>query len=193
MFSEDITKKIEEIEKASLAIPFGNSKFQNENFVMAGEITPARAYRHCLLRLNDRLTALRECYYNLQLEIIDIEELEEKNLDENINKFEKRRNLLTIEKKRTEREHNSKLVSDCMKEIDTLYNAFTQFKKYTNEEFEAEEKLHFELKLGRDILLGNNGAMLSLDSMGALSLLKDKAGLERALDCAKLQLPKAVI
>ena len=75
MINEKVQLILDEINTASKEIPFGNSRFQNINFVLQGEITPARAYRHCLLRLNNRLNALKEAYYNLQLEDIDIEEI----------------------------------------------------------------------------------------------------------------------
>lgn len=164
MISEKMQAIINELNTASLEIPFGNSEFQNLNFVLNAEITPERAYRHCLLRLNNRITALKECYYNLQLEDIDIEEMQEKT--ETADKFEKRRIVIKIEQKKVNRITTEKMVSDCLEEINTLYGAFKKLPKFTREQFESGERKHFELKLARDFVL-KDGALLSLDSMGA--------------------------
>ena len=170
---------IEEINKANLEIPFGNSKFQNENFVLASELTPARAYRHCLLRLNDRISALRECYYSLQIEDIDIEEMQEKSINETTDKFEKRRLAIRIEQKKVNRISTEKMIKDCYVEIETLYNAFDKLPKFTRAEFEAEEREHYELKLSRDLVLGmqfggSSGVAKSLEDIGENSESKIK-------------------
>ena len=162
--SQEIQDKIDEINTASKEIPFGNSEFQNLNFVLNAEITPERAYRHCLLRLNNRLNALRECYYTLQLEDIDIEEMEEQI--QTANKFEKRRLEIKIEQKKVNRISTEKLVADALEEVNTLYGAFKKLPKYTREQFELGERKHFELKLAKELLL-KEGALQSLDSMGA--------------------------
>lgn len=164
------TNIIEEIENASIEIPFGNSEFQNINTVLAGELTQARAYRHCLLRLNDRLTALREYYYNSQLDDIDIEELEYK-LTKEENEFEKRRLKINIEHKKINREKSKKFVFDCKKEIETLYNAFKKLPKFTRLEFEAQEREHFELKHTQNLVNGmkfggSAGVAKALSNMG---------------------------
>ena len=168
MINEKVQGILDEINNASKEIPFGNSRFQNINFVLQGEITPARAYRHCLLRLNNRLNALKEAYYNLQLENIDIEEMQEQI--ETADKFEKRRLEIKIEQKQTNRIITQKMVDDCIIEINDLYGAFTNLPKFTREEFELEEKEHFKLKLARDVSLaafgGASGALQSLDNMG---------------------------
>lgn len=169
---------IDDINKASLEIPFGNSEFQNLNFVINGEITPARMLRHCLLRLNDRISALRETYYNIELEKIDLEEMQEK-LEVESNKFEKRRLTIKIEQKKVNRISTDKLIKDCMVEIETLYTAYSKLPKYTREEFELEERKHFELLLTRDAYFNLNsssasGQLQSLDAMNSdCSLLED--------------------
>lgn len=186
MINEKTREIIEEINLASQEIPFGNSDFQNINFVVKAELTTGRAYRACLLRLNDRLNALRENYYNLELEDIDIEEMEEKVKNENTDKFEKRRLLVKIEQKKVNRSYIKKLVDDAIIEVETLYKAFKQLPKITRKEFEQEEQKHYELKLTRDAQLavsfgGVAGQIKSLEDMGGLdfyaNIVKNKIDL----------------
>ena len=164
---------IDEVNQASLEIPFGNSKYQNINFVLNAEITNGRKLRHCLLRLQNRISALRECYYNVQLEDIDIEEMTEQL--ETAEKYDKLRLEIKLEQKKANRIQLEKMVLDCQTEIKDLYNAYKQLPKMTREEFEKEEEQHFELKFARDLKLtrqfGNaKSIMTSIDSMGQNSL-----------------------
>ncbi len=64
---------IKEIEDAFYDIPFENSAFQNEYFVLQGQYTPARAYRAIGLRMSSKLQAINELKYGRQLEEINIE------------------------------------------------------------------------------------------------------------------------
>ena len=82
---------INEINEAFFDIPFENSEFQTENFVIAASITPERAYRAIGLRLQSRLRALQEAKFGAAKEDIDIEELEAKIADPNTNNFDRRR------------------------------------------------------------------------------------------------------
>lgn len=178
MINEKTREIIEEINLASQEIPFGNSDFQNINFVVKSELTPARAYRSCLLRLNDRLNALRENYYNLELEDIDIEEMQEKINDETTDKFEKRRLQIKVEQKKVNRNYIKKLVDDAIIEVDTLYKAFKQLPKFTREQFEEEERQHYLLKLTRDAQLSMQFAGIS----GQIKSLEDMDGLQYFFD-----------
>lgn len=202
MINEKLQGMLDEINEASKEIPFGNSRFQNINFVLQGEITPARTYRHCLLRLNNRLNALKEAYYSLQLEDVDIEEMQEKLLK--ANKFKKRRLEIKIEQKQTNRIATQKMVDDCITEINDLYSAFQKLPKFTREEFEAEEREHFKLKLTRDVSLsafgGAAGALQSLDNMGENTFAQNALNnplfvaqeIEKARKLLKLEVKKDV-
>ena len=164
---------IDEINQASLEIPFGNSKYQNINFVLNAELTTGRKLRHCLLKLKDRIAALRECYYNVQLENIDIEEMTEQL--ETAEGYDKRRLTIKLEQKQANRIQLEKMVIDCQTEIKDLYNAYKQLPKITREDFEKEEEHHFELKFARDIKLtqqfgGLKSIMSSVDVMGRNSI-----------------------
>ena len=75
MISEEtVHDVITEIQDAFYDIPFENSKFQTENFVLNNQITPARAYRALGLRINAKLRALTEAKYSKMRAEIDIEE-----------------------------------------------------------------------------------------------------------------------
>ena len=161
---------ISEVSDRSKEIPFGNSEFQNKVFVLANEITPGRALRHCLLRLNNRIDALRECYYRHQLDEVDTDELNYK-LNIECDAYKKRRFAIELEQKLASKAKSDKLINDCKEEILTLYTAMKNLPSYNREQFEAEEEKHFRLKLGRDASIMRNfpntsGQMISLDNMG---------------------------
>ncbi len=155
---------IQEIDKAFYDIPFENSQFQTENFVIGNSITPERAYRNIGLRMSNRLRALEEARYNLEKENIDIEELQEKINDPTTDKYDKRRFQLDIEHKINNRSFTSKLINDALIELNVLYAHFKSLPKYTREEFEAGEQQHFTAKLERQ-LGGISGAAESLTNM----------------------------
>ena len=50
---------LKEIEDAYYDIPFGNTAFQTEMFVISAQITPARMYRTVGLHLNSMLKELQ--------------------------------------------------------------------------------------------------------------------------------------
>lgn len=163
---EDRINKIDfnELYKTFSEIPFGNSDFQNYYFVVNSQMTPARAFRALCLRLRDRISALREAYYSLQEENIDIEELENKiALEDNV--FEKRRLEIQLEKKKTQRIDTRKLVSDALHEVNFLLKLYEEMPHPTREQFELEEKEHFEKKL-RTQALAPDGNLQSLLAMG---------------------------
>ncbi len=157
---------LEEINSAFFDVPFENSQFQTENFVIAGQVTPARAYRSIGLRMHSRLAALREAQYSRAKEDIDIEELQEKIADPKTSDFDRRRAQLDINYKLASRPYADKLINDALKELNVLYAHFKALPKYTREEFEAEERTHFQHKLGRQIQ-NIQGAHEALTNMNA--------------------------
>lgn len=140
---------ITEIEDAFWDIPFENSDFQNEMFVIASQITPERAYRAIGLRMNAKLRALSEAKHGRLLEDIDIEEIEEQINSGTLDKFEIRRKKIELSKKLENRRYTDKLINDAIKELNCLYSHFKALPKYTREQFEAAEKTHFEQRLLR--------------------------------------------
>lgn len=167
MNKPDFSNTVEEIESAFEDIPFGNSCFQNRAFVMAGELTPARAYRHLGLRMSDRIRAIKELQYNRAKEDIDVEEKQEQLKSPDITSFEKRRIELDIQQILDNRKYQDKLLKDAIIELEGMYAEFKRFPRYTRAQFEAEEQTHFQIRLSRQIEIANDSAA-SLDNIRIL-------------------------
>lgn len=161
---EQVTPVLEELEAAFFDIPFENSDFQNRSFVVAAQLTPARAYRAIGLRMFAKIRAVKEALYGKQLQDIDIEENEYRMADVGLCCFEKRRLLIESEKLRESRKWTEKLLNDALRELDCLYGEFKKYPRYTREQFEREEELHFTARLHQQIATGG-GAAESLANM----------------------------
>jgi hypothetical protein len=170
---ENTNDIIQEIETAFWDIPFENSDFQNEMFVVAAQITPERAYRAIGLRMNAKLRALNEAKYGRMLEDIDIEEIEEQLNSGTLDKFEARRKQIELAQKREARNYTNKLINDAIRELSCLYKHFKALPKYTREQFEAGEKVHFQQSLTRQTA-GISGAIESL-----ININEDMAAIEQ--------------
>jgi hypothetical protein len=131
------------IEKRFYNIPFENSNFQNNAFVVAAQITPERAYRAIGLRIHSKLRALQENYFNERKSEIRIGELQELIESSSTSKWDKMRHELEIEQILTSRPYTEKLKNDAMQEISCLYAHLEKLPEYTREEFEAGEMQHF--------------------------------------------------
>ena len=141
------------------------------------------------MRLNNRITALKECYYNTKLENIDVEEMKEKI--ETAEKYEKQRLEVRLEQKLANRIQLEKMIIDCKQEIADLYSAFQQLPKMTREEFEKEEEYHFELKFAKELKLSkefgsNKATASSIDNMSddSLKRIQSKIGEPESLRLA---------
>jgi len=161
---QNVTNVLQEIQTAFYDIPFENSQFQTEAFVIGAQVTPERAYRAIGLRMNSKIQALLEAQYSRAKEDIDIEELEEKIANPETSKFDKRRAELDIKYKLSNRAYTDKLVNDAITELNILYGHFKALPKYTRAEFEQGEREHFEIKLSRQ-LEGVQGAAESIANM----------------------------
>lgn len=160
-------------------VPFGNSVFQIQHFTDGSE-TPERRYRHCLLQLNQKYNALKECEFRRARLEIDCEELEEKI--NNSESFEKRRfeiDLLEIEHKLN---IELKLIEDCGIEVLTYTNILEQLPKFTREEFESSEHKYWETRLLGDVkneMLSSGtidvGTIKSLGQIG-IDIAKNESG-----------------
>ena len=162
---EDIPSIIKEVETAFFDIPFGNSKFQTENFIVNAQYTPERAYRSIGLAITSKIQSLKETYYNRRKEDIDIEELKEKIGNIDTNKWDRKRFEVDLDQKLDKRTNTNKLINDAMNELSVLYSIFKQLPRYTREEFEAGEKKHFGIKLLKQASQ-ITGAFESLENMG---------------------------
>lgn len=156
---------VSEYEDAFADIPFGNSRFQIENFVINSQYTPERAYRAIGLAMSSKIRALKEAYYALKKEEIDIEELEWKIDQDTTSEWDRKRFRLEIEEKRDNRSYTKKLINDALHELSAHYEVFKKMPKYTREQFENGERKHFEIRLSREAQ-GVTGAIDSLDCMG---------------------------
>jgi hypothetical protein len=168
--AQDVVK---EIQDAFYDIPFENSAFQTENFVIAGQITPERAYRAIGLRMNKKLIAVQECLIARELEKVEEEELQAKIDSPDYDNFEKRKFELELKKRQIYKPFNNKLFNDALKELNVLYKHFKALPKYSREEFEAGEKRHFLEDLNRQAL-GLAGAKMSL-----INMVDDMASIEK--------------
>ncbi len=161
----DLGKVIEEYDKAFFDIPFGNSAFQIENFIINAAHTPERAYRAIGLTMRAKIQALKEAYYNLKKQEVDIEELQEKASANWVTKWEKKRAAIDLEQKQEMKSDTMKLINDALAELSVLYSVFKKMPRYTRQQFERGEKEHFRIRLTKQAL-GLNGPLESLDNMG---------------------------
>ena len=138
---------LQELEDAFFDIPFENSNFQNEAFVVAAQQTPARAYRAIGLRMHSKIRAVKEYQFQQELNQVDIDEKEAKIADPDTSEFDRRRLRIEIMKIQDGKAWGEKLLNDALRELDCLYAWFKKLPRYTREQFEREEFAHFELKL----------------------------------------------
>jgi hypothetical protein len=160
----NIEDVINEINQAFFDIPFDNSTYQTEAFVISAQITPARAYRTIGLSINSKLSAVSNAKFERLREDIDIEELQSKIDDETTSVWDRRRFKLDIEQKLHNRPFADKLINDALTELNVLYSHFQALPRYTRKQFELQEQVHFEQKLNRQ-LVGLSGAKESLINM----------------------------
>jgi hypothetical protein len=158
------TTVLQELEKAFWDIPFDNSKFQTEMFVIAASITPERAYRTIGLQMFSKLNALREALYQVEMSKIDMDEYQAQIDDPKTNEFERRRAQLKLHSKQQGGVFAGKLLNDVLVELNHLYANLKKFPQYTGEQFEAAERVHYEQRLLREAT-GMNGATTSLVNM----------------------------
>ena len=164
---------IREVEEAFYHIPFENSAFQTENFVIAAQITPERAYRAIGLRMHKKLIVVQEALIQEQLNDIEEEEIQAKIDSPDYSNFEKRKFELELKKRQISKRYNGKLFNDAIQELNVLYKHFKALPKYTRQEFEAGEKRHYLEDLNRQAL-GLAGAKMSL-----LNMFDDIAAIEK--------------
>jgi hypothetical protein len=149
--SENYIDVIQELEDAYYDIPFENSDFQNEMFVIASQITPERAYRAIGLRMFSKLQALNDAKFGRELEDIEIAEIEETLESPTLGKWERKKLDVELRKKLSNRRYTDKLINDALRELNVLYKHFKLLPKFTREQFEGGERRHFEQRLVRQL------------------------------------------
>ena len=141
-------------------VPFGNSIFQIQHFT-DGKETLQRRYRHCLLQLDQKLRALKECKFRRKRLEIDIEEIVEK-LTTSIS-YETKRLQVDLEEKKYYLEIEAKLIEDCLIEVAVYKKILSGLPEYSREEFEASEPEYW----GKRLL---NDAQREVTSMGYVTV-----------------------
>jgi hypothetical protein len=155
---------LNEIKESFYDIPFDNSKFQTEAFVISAEITPERAYRAIGLKLLSNINSLETILLGIKNKQVDLDEIEYNLQHANLNEFQKRREVLKREQIELDNEWLNKLINDAIVELDVLYSHYQKFPKYTREQFEAAERKHYEQRLNRQAF-GLEGAAASIINM----------------------------
>jgi hypothetical protein len=148
---ENIELVLTEIQDAFYDIPFENSHFQNEVFVLSSQITPERAYRALGLRMSAKIRALKENSFNERKNEIRIAELKEQIESTDFSSWDKMRAQLEIEQIESNYSYNNKLKNDAIQELNTLYAHFKALPRFTREQFELAERNHFQQKLTRQV------------------------------------------
>jgi hypothetical protein len=157
----DTNSAIQELEQAFFDIPFENSDFQNEAFVLAAQITPERAYRALGLRMHSKLQALRHNLFAERKRDIQLGELHEKLEASGVSKWDKMRAQIEIEEIESGISYTEKLKNDAIKELECLYKHFKSLPRFTRKQFEDAEANHFQERLKRQAS-GISGASESL-------------------------------
>jgi hypothetical protein len=163
-----IVKYSEQVEKELLEkcahIPFGNSLFQDESFILNTSYTDARAVRNCGLTLSARVRALKELEFSMEKMAVDMEELEYKLTTEQ-NPFELKRLDIQKREKLSGLAYTEKLLADTLYEIEYLRSIMAKLPTLSRAEFEAQEKEYFIESLTRQAV-GLSEADKSLAAMG---------------------------
>lgn len=158
---DNFTSAIDEVNRRFYDIPFENSRFQTEQFVLAAQITPERSYRQIGLSLNSKLQALQEAKFGKMKLAIDIDELNYKIANVDTDQFERRRLEVELLQKQSSQAFCNKLINDAIVECNILYHHMKAMPEYTREQFEAGEESHFTQRLTRAVN-GVQGAAESL-------------------------------
>jgi len=160
---EQVDSILDEVNDAFFDIPFENSAYQTEKFVIAGSITPERAYRTIGLRMSNRIQALQEAKFSMANYQIDLDEINAKIEAGRLNQYDLRREDAKREKTKGEMAYSKKLINDAITELNVLYKHFKALPKFTREQFEAGERRHFTERLSRqDVLSANQQSLINM-------------------------------
>ena len=156
-------------------IPFENSQFQNQNFIINAQLTGGRAYRAIGLRMMSKIQAINELKYARELEEIKLEKWAKKIADDSTDSFKRRKLQAKIAHIRTGREYSNKLLHDAISELNFLYAELQKLPTYTRELFESEEFMHFDLRFALGIKTGDaeKGTLTSIEAMSGNPIIKE--------------------
>ncbi len=158
---------IDQVEKELLEkcedIPFGNSLYQDEAFILNTSYTDARAVRSVGLTLSTRLRALRELEFSMERMRVDLAEIEASKAEG----FEAVRKDIAKREKLSGIAYTQKLLKDALYEVEYLRAVLAKLPKLTRAEFEAHEKEYFIASLSRQCVALPEAAK-SLEAMGVM-------------------------
>lgn len=149
-FSDEL-KALEQIWYSKFKeVPFGNSLYQEINFVIGSSLTPGRAYRQIGLKIQELLVNLQEAWYKCRLGQLQIEKMKKK-IGQTDDEIDRKIIALKIEKKSSENLIHKKLLRDAIVSLQFMYSVLDIFPEYSGEKFEAEEAAHFQISLDRQL------------------------------------------
>ena len=183
---------LNEIERRFYDIPFENSDYQNETFLILAAQTPARAYRTIGLRMNSKIQAIKELKYGRQLDAIEIEELQYTIDKDDSTIFERRKAQVEINKRKSGHNYTNKLLNDAIHDLNFMYSWLQKFPEYTREQFELEEKDHFlhKLTLSKQCAGdGNSESLAFMDSVNKSKFETNLSGANELVGSDKVMIP----
>lgn len=127
-------------------VPFGNSDTQNRVAIVNEECTPHRSYRHAALRIMNRIEALREVKFNLRKRDIEIRMLQRER--DTADELRKEMIDLEIEHRRSGDRYSQKLISDAIREIESLWPVIQAMGRVSRADFEQGELAWYQKKHG---------------------------------------------
>lgn len=157
------------IQSAFYDIPFENSDYQNQAFVITAQITPARAYRSIGLKMMAKIQAIEELKFNRKKEDIDIIRHKKTLKSWFTTSYKRQMAVIELEHIAQQRRWGDKLLNDAIHELNYLYAEFCKYPRYTREQFEAQECEHFSMRMKKQIEACGNGAVESLLNMHDMS------------------------
>ena len=165
LHEDQVEDVLSEVERLSFDIPFENSRFQTLAFVVSAQQTPGRAYRAILLRMDDRIRAIKHFMFSRRRAEVDRDEKLAKIQSEDTSEFDRRRLQIDLEELSSGEVASKKLLNDALVELGVLYAELKKLPEYSRASFEAEEETHYRLKLMRQVNTRGNGSLESLENM----------------------------
>lgn len=162
--SKEAQSTLEEIRNAFFDIPFNNTGFQTEMFVIAAQITPARSFRTIGMQLFALIKELQAVDRHRDLNQLKAEEIKNRLETEELSKLVRRELEYELADLQDETYHSDKSINDKLHEFSILYNHFKKLPKYSRQQFEAEERLYYEQNLQRQAM-GLSGAKEAIINM----------------------------
>ena len=141
--SNNVEELLQDLENAFWDIPFENSAFQTEQFIIASAITPERAYRSLGLRMHSLLRSVIERIWEEEADELYMEQLKEEINNPSLSKLEKLRKEIELKKATMNIFSHKKTLHDALCELNILYKHYQSLPRYTREQFEAGEYRHY--------------------------------------------------